>query len=124
MALTKITKCPITPECSKRILYIDVPLEDVTPENVFAINVERDMVQHVCTYNRPQGKPETAYLGVWLNKRSKRTRYMGPFRTRAQAEKTPKDDHRDPSRRDVDEWKLLETCITELKWKKAPPRRS
>jgi hypothetical protein len=118
----RIDHCPITPECSKRLVYINVPLEDVTAENVFAINAHLELVPHVCTVMNASDKPEYVYLGEWKNSRTKRTRYMGPFRTRAQAEKPPKDDKLDPTRRGsfTTEWTLVKTHVCKPVWKPAP----
>lgn len=120
----RIDHCPITPECSKRLLYINVPIEEVKAENVFAINGHLELVPHVCTVHRASDKPEYVYIGVFLNSRTKRTRYMGPFRTRAQAEKVPKDDKLDPYRRGTykTEWSLVDVYVSKPVWKKAPPK--
>jgi hypothetical protein len=120
----RIEHCPITPECSKRLLYIDAPLEEVKAGNVFAINAHRELVPHVCTIMHASDKPGYVYLGVFLNSRTGRTRYMGPFRTRKQAEKTPKDDKLDPKRRGVlsEEWTLKDTLVSKPVWKSAPPK--
>jgi hypothetical protein len=118
----RIGHCPITPECSKRLLYIDVPLEEVKAENVYYINAKQELVPHVCTVVHASGKPEYVYLGEFLNTRTKRTRFMGPFRTRKQAEKSPKDDKLDPSRRgsSYTEWTLVKTHVSKPVWKVAP----
>lgn len=118
----RINHCPITPECSKRLLYINAPLEEVTPENVYYINAKQELVPHVCTVVNASGKPELVYLGEWLNTRTKRVRFMGPFRTRKQAEKSPKDDKLDPRRRGTThtEWQLVKTHVAKPAWKLAP----
>lgn len=117
----KINFCPITPECSKHMLYIDVPLEDVKPENVFAIT--RDgIIPHVCTIKNASAKPGYVYLSEWYNTRTRRTRYMGPFRTRAQSEKSPKDDKLDANRRGsfYNEWELKQVYVAKPVWELAP----
>lgn len=118
----RIGHCPITPECSKRLLYIDVPLEDVKAENVYYINARQELVPHICTVVNASGKPEYIYLGEFKNNRTGRTRYMGPFRTRKQAEKTPKDDKLNPNRRGTTstEWVLVQTLVSKPAWKTAP----
>lgn len=118
----RIGRCPITPECSKRLLYIDVPLEEVKPENVYYVNAKHELVPHVCTIMNASGRPGYVYLGVFKNSRTKRIRYMGPFRTRKQAEKAPKDDKLDPKRRGSTqtEWTLVETLVAKPAWKTAP----
>jgi hypothetical protein len=121
----RINFCPITPECSKRLLYIDVPLEEVKPENVFYISAREGLIPHVCTIHGASGIPEFIYLGEFLNSRTKRTRYMGPFRTRKQAEIPPKDDKLDPKRRQVGrsgEWTLVKTHVSKPAWKTAPTK--
>jgi hypothetical protein len=119
----RIGYCPITPECSKKLLYIDAPLEDVKPENVYYINAHKELVPHVCTVVNASGIPEYVYIGEFLNSRTKRTRYMGPFRTRKQAEVFPKDDKLDPRRRTIGrgtEWQLVKTHVAKPVWKLAP----
>lgn len=122
---SKIAFCPITPECSKRSTYIDVPLEEVKPENVFEINSKLEFVPHVCTTARASSLPSHIYMGEFVNGRTKRTRYMGPFRSRAQAEKAPKDDKYDPKRRQIggdSEWSLVKVHVTKPTWKVVLPK--
>jgi hypothetical protein len=73
-------------------------------------------VPHECNV-RGSELPTRVYVGKWFNRRTQRTRWIGPFRMRKSAENPPKDNK---TRHGHDEWKLDETYVAEnIHWRKA-----
>lgn len=107
----KLSKCPRTPECTAKKLYRD-------GDDLYSVTAKGELVLHTCT-TRGSEKPKLAYLGIWYNKRTRRTRYVGPYRARISVEKAPNNFAGTKRNEPFENWVLQEVLISELEWKTA-----
>lgn len=107
----KLDKCPRTPECSARNVW------QADNGTLFRFDKhDNDFVEHKCFVRNTSEKPTILYLSEWYNEHTKRTRWMGPFRTRQSAEKPPLDNVRWRTRSDNSHWKLRDVYTTNAEW--------
>lgn len=107
MALPSILdRCPITPECTARKLFRD----EADGKLYYMEARSKELKPHKCNV-RGSEEPEYAYLAVWKNKRTGRTRYVGPVRQRRSALLLPAD-----SRSDETMWELLSLKRSKVAW--------
>lgn len=110
MALPKkLDHCPITPECVQRRLFE----QDGT---IYRYDERRGLfVPHACTSRGTESvKPDMVFIAQWRNKRTGRTRWMGPTRMRKSVELPPSDNGKVSGRsRDqrLNEWEHLGTFV-------------
>lgn len=116
MALPEeLDHCPITPECAARRLFrIDGDLYKFS-------STTHKFEPHTCnTAGMESRLPEIVYTGEWINNRTKRTRYNGPFRAKVSALKPPPDGSnmrkRSLSERE-NEWTLVKVHYDNPNWK-------
>lgn len=105
----KLDKCPRSPECTAKKLY-----RDKETGHLFAVSAKGELIDHKCTV-KDSAPPKLAYLGVWYNQRTKRTRYVGPVRMRKSAE-IPPNDYSGTKKNERGSWKLQEVRISNLEW--------
>lgn len=108
----KLDKCPITPECTAKKLY-----RDKETGHLFVVSAHGELLDHKCTV-RSSLPPKVVYLGVWYNKRTKRTRYVGPQRMRKSVEIAP-NDYSGTKKNEHGSWMLQEVRVSNLEWKTA-----
>src|SRR5690606_37882977 len=83
---TKLSRCPKTPECTRKALW----RKNDTGELFHLKARAMDFVAHTCNV-RGSELPKHVFIGEWYNKRTGRTRWVGPFRLQKSAEKRPAD---------------------------------
>lgn len=103
---TKLKRCPKTPECTRRALW----RRDDTGELFQLGKKGTDFVEHACTVKGSE-LPKHVYIGEWHNKRTGRTRWIGPTRLRRSAEIVPNDYTSAP-----EDWELKGTLIGSINW--------
>jgi hypothetical protein len=114
----RLDHCPVTPECVAKVLFLSEDGE------VYRFSNHGNLfTKHICTTRNASQKPTIAYLGEWLNQRTGRTRWTGPFRMRRSAESPPYDKaFRRRSGGHEDAWKLKEVYVAKTEWEVAPPK--
>jgi hypothetical protein len=107
----EIDHCPISPECAAKRLYR-------INGTLYKFNLSLHKLEpHVCTTAGTESRlPVVVYTGEWLNERTKRTRYHGPFRAKASAEKPPAEGGSSKRRRQS-EWTLVQIHYDRPDWK-------
>lgn len=106
---TVLETCPITPGCGRTGLHRHNDTGEVFQLNKANYTFEK----HVCKSAKTGDKPTVVYLGEWFNKRTKKTRFIGPTRLPKSARLMPKDE-----RSGNDDWELKGTYVAELNWKR------
>lgn len=106
----RLTKCPRTPECTAKVVFRD------SEGNLFRLDARSQSFEpHKCNAQSASELPAMAYVGEWFNKRTRRTRFIGPVRMRKSAEIPPKDEgYR--KRGSDDNWELKNVYVTSLNW--------
>lgn len=112
----KLDHCPITPECVQRRLFEQ-------DGNIYRYDERKGIfLPHTCTSKGTESKkPDMIYLGEWRNRRTGRTRWVGPNRMRKSVEVPPADNGkvtgRSPDQR-AEEWALVETYVARIDWER------
>lgn len=96
--------CPLQIECCAKLVYVE------DDDSVWSI-VKGKLVEHRCN-TRTSDIPKFAIMGEWFNKRTGRTRYTGPYRSRRTAMAPP------PSKREgpVEDWEFKQLHVAKLEW--------
>lgn len=118
MALPKkLDHCPITPECVQRRLF--------EQDGIIYRYSERagTFIPHVCSSKGTESKkPDMIFVAAWRNKRTGRTRWIGPMRMRKSVDQPPSDNGkvsgRTPEQR-ATEWDHVGTYVAHItEWEK------
>lgn len=99
-------KCPITPGCTAQRIF-----ESDADGKMYSLLMDaKDFIEHSCRV-RGSEKPQVAYLGEWFNKRTNRTRWIGPARLETAVQRRPTDTHSSD-----DDWVYKGAKISKLDW--------
>lgn len=111
LKVTQVERCPLSPECTQTRLFTG------NDGKVYRFDVRDNKFKtHTCTTKIVSEKPQLAYLGEWYNKRTGRTRWIGPERMRKSVERPPQDSQFRKRGGDSD-WEHKETYIATTDWK-------
>jgi hypothetical protein len=82
-----LKSCPVNKGCSAKKIY-----KHKETGNLYNLLVNKgEMKEHSCT-TRGSELPVKVYAAAWFNKRTGRTRYLGPTRLLRSVTKAPKED--------------------------------
>lgn len=114
----ELDHCPLTPECAARKLFR-------TGGKLYKYNSQNSKFEpHKCHSAGTESRlPKTLYESEWLNNRTGRTRYSGPFRMKDSARKPPPDSRtikRTKATREK-EWTFVNMYETKVEWKTISP---
>lgn len=106
----RLTKCPLKPECVARVVY-----RDSETDEIYRLDMRSgEYVTHKCT-TRGSELPLVAFAAQWLNRKTGRTRWQGPTRTRESVLKPPYDE-RFRERKANPDWEFVQLYQTDLDW--------
>jgi len=107
----KLDKCPRTPECVAKTLYVDDDGE------LYRLDSKEGFVLHIC-HVRGSEQPKMAYLAEWYSNKTGRTRWVGPERMRKTVEHSPASlGFKRRGKDQQTEWVLKNVYVSELEWK-------
>jgi hypothetical protein len=111
----ELDHCPLTPECAARKLFR-------TNGKLYSYNkMSNKFVEHTCNATGTESVlPIVVYTSEWKNNRTLRTRYTGPFRSKASALKPPPDggkQRRMTKNEKTVEWTLVKIRYDNPDWK-------
>lgn len=110
--------CPVSKTCSAKRVFESDKGEYYTGDTSGMTGMYRP---HMCR-GTLSILPEKAYVGVWYNNLTSRTRYIGPERKRSSAETAPSAaaSRKSARHKDLkDDWVLQKTLIADLVWRDA-----
>jgi hypothetical protein len=111
LRVSPVDRCPVSPECTQTRLF------QGNDGKVYRYDVRSNkFMPHTCNTRIVSEKPQLAYLGEWFNKRTQRTRWIGPKRMRKSVETPPKDQGFRKRGGDRD-WELRQTWVATTDWK-------